>query len=152
MPEPSIKERLSAEIKSAMKAGEKTRLGALRQIHAAIVQREVDERVELDDAGVLAVLDKLAKRYRESIDQYREGGRDDLVSREEAELEIVREFMPRPLDDAEIERLVDAAIERTGAATVKDMGRVMGELKPQIQGRADMGQVSARVKARLSQS
>lgn len=150
MPEPTIKERLAAEIKAAMKAGEKTQLGVLRQIHAAIKQREVDERVDLDDAGVLAVLDKLAKRYRESIDQYRDGGRDDLVAQEEAELEILREFLPRPLDDTEIERLVDAAIERTGAATVKDMGRVMGELKPQLQGRADMGQVSARVKARLS--
>lgn len=150
MPEPTIKERLAAEIKAAMKAGEKTRLGVLRQIHAAIKQREVDERVDLDDPGVLVVLDKLAKRYRESIEQYRDGGRDDLVAQEEAELEILREFLPRPLDDAEIERLVDAAIERTGAATVKDMGRVMGELKPQLQGRADMGRVSARVKARLS--
>lgn len=150
MPEPSIKERLSADIKAAMKAGDRTRLGVLRQIHAAIQQREVDERVDLDDAGVLAVLDKLAKRYRESIDQYRDGGRDDLVSKEEAELEVVREFLPRPLDEAEIERLIDEAIERTGAATVKDMGRVMGELKPQVQGRVDMGRVSARVKSRLS--
>lgn len=150
MPESSIKERLSADIKTAMKAGDKTRLGVLRQIHAAIKQREVDERVDLDDAGVLAVLDKLAKRYRESIDQYRAGGRDDLVSKEEAELGIVQEFLPQPLDDAEIERLIGAAIERTGAATARDMGRVMAELKPQVQGRADMGDVSARVKSRLS--
>jgi len=149
MADTSIKERLSAEIKAAMKGGDKPRLGALRQIHAAIKQREVDERIELDDAAALAVLDKLAKQYRESIDQYRAAGRDDLVEKEERELAVAQEFLPQPLDEAEIDRLVDEAIATTGAAGMKDMGRVMGELKPRVQGRADMGAVSARVKTRL---
>jgi hypothetical protein len=150
MAQPTIKQRLAEEIRRAMKAGEKERLGALRQIHAAIQQREVDERVELDDAAVLAVLDKLAKQYRESLDQYEAAGREDLVRRERAELDVVAEFLPAPLEEAEIERLVDEAIVETGAATVRDMGRVMGVLKPKVQGRADMSAVSARVKARLS--
>jgi len=145
----TIKERLAAEIKAAMKGGDKPRLGALRQIHAAIKQREVDERIELDDAGALVVLDKLAKQYRESIDQYRAAAREDLVSKEEQELAVAQEFLPQPLDGAEIERLVEEAIASTGAGGMKDMGRVMGILKPQVQGRADMGAVSARVKARL---
>lgn len=150
MAEPTIKQRLSDEIKRAMKAGEKERLGALRQIHAAIKQREVDERTELDDAATLAVLDKLAKQYRESLEQYEAAAREDLVTKERAELDVVSEFLPRPLDDAEIDRLVEEAIARTGAASIKDMGSVMGVLKPQVQGRADMGAVSARVKSRLS--
>ena len=147
---PTIKQRLADEIKRAMKAGEKERLGALRQIHAAIKQREVDERTELDDTATLAVLDKLAKQYRESLEQYEAAGREDLVRKERAELDVVGEFLPAPLDEGEIERLVDEAIASTGAASIKDMGRVMGILKPQVQGRADMGAVSARVKARLS--
>ncbi|MDZ7748037.1 MAG: GatB/YqeY domain-containing protein [Halofilum sp. (in: g-proteobacteria)] len=150
MPEPTIKQRLSDAIKQAMKAGEKERLGALRQIHAAIKQREVDERTELDDAATLAVLDKLAKQYRESLEQYEAAGRDDLVRKERAELDVLAEFLPQPLGDDEIERLVDEAIASAGAASIKDMGSVMGILKPQVQGRADMGAVSARVKARLS--
>ena len=150
MAETTIKQRLSDEIKRAMKAGEKDRLGTLRQIHAAIKQREVDERTELDDAATLAVLDKLAKQYRESIEQYESAGRDDLVTKERAELDVVAEFLPQPLDDAEIDRLIDEAIADAGAASVKDMGRVMATLKPQVQGRADMAAVSARVKARLS--
>lgn len=149
MADTTIKERLAAEIKAAMKGGDKPRLGALRQIHAAIKQREVDERIELDDAGALVVLDKLAKQYRESIDQYRAAAREDLVSKEEQELAVAQEFLPQPLDGAEIERLVEEAIASTGAGGMKDMGRVMGILKPQVQGRADMGAVSARVKARL---
>jgi len=149
MPGTSIKEHLSAEIKAAMKAGRKDRLGALRQIHAAIKQREVDERVELDDAGVLEVLDKLAKQHRESLEQYRAAGRDDLADREEQELAVAAEFLPEQLDDAALDALVDEAIAATGATSMKDMGRVMGTLKPRVQGRADMSQVSARVKARL---
>ena len=145
----SLKERLSAEIKAAMKAGEKARLGTLRMMHAAIRQREIDNRVELDDAAVLEVLDKMAKQHRESIAQYRDAGRDDLVDQEERELAIVTEFLPEPLDEAALDGLIDEAIASTGAASMKDMGAVMGQLKPKVQGRADMGAVSARVKARL---
>ncbi|MDX1610213.1 MAG: GatB/YqeY domain-containing protein [Halofilum sp. (in: g-proteobacteria)] len=149
MTEPSIKQRLSADIKAAMKAGEKERLGALRMIHAAIQQREVDERRELDDTATLEVLDKKAKQHRESLDQYREAGRDDLAGREEAELAIIAEYLPEPLDDAAIDALIDEVVAETGAASMKDMGKVMSALKPRVQGRADMSAVSARVKSRL---
>lgn len=145
----SIKERLSADIKTAMKAGDKERLGRLRMIHAAIKQREVDDRRELDDAATLEVLDKKAKQHRESIAQYRDAGREDLAGREEAELAVIAEYLPEPLDDASLDAMIDDAIAATGAASMKDMGQVMGQLKPQVQGRADMGAVSARVKSRL---
>lgn len=146
---PSIKDRLSADIKSAMKAGDKARLATLRNIHAAIKQREIDDRIDLDDAGVIEVLDKRAKQHRESLDHYRNAGRDDLAAREEAELAVLSEYLPEPLDDAELDRLIDAAIAEAEAGSVRDMGRVMGIVKPRVQGRADMGAVSARVKARL---
>jgi len=145
----SIKERLSADIKAAMKGGDKERLGRLRMIHAAIKQREVDERSELDDPATLEVLDRKAKQHRESISQYREVGRDDLAEREEAELAIITEYLPKPLDDDALDALIDEAIAVTGAASMKDMGQVMGRLKPQVQGRADMSTVSTRVKSRL---
>jgi len=145
----SIKERLSADIKAAMKGGDKERLGRLRMIHAAIKQREVDERSELDDPATLEVLDRKAKQHRESISQYREAGRDDLAEREEAELAIITEYLPKPLDDDALDALIDEAIAVTGAASMKDMGQVMGRLKPQVQGRADMSTVSTRVKSRL---
>lgn len=145
----SIKERLGADIKTAMKAGEKERLGALRMIHAAIRQREVDERRELDDAATLEVLDKQAKQHRESLDQYRNAGREDLAAREEAELAILAEYLPEPLSETELDALIEEALSETGAASMKDMGRVMAVLKPRAQGRADMAAVSARVKARL---
>lgn len=147
---PSIKDRLSTDIKSAMKAGDKARLATLRNIHAAIKQREIDDRVDLDDAGVIAVLDKRAKQHRESLDHYRNAGRDDLAAQEEAELAVLAEYLPEPLDDAELDRLIDAAIAEAGAGSVRDMGRVMGIVKPRVQGRADMGAVSNRVKMRLS--
>lgn len=145
----SIKERLGADIKAAMKAGEKERLGALRMIHAAIRQREVDERRELDDAATLEVLDKQAKQHRESLEQYRNAGREDLAAREEAELAILAEYLPEPLSEPALEALIDEVLDETGATTMKDMGRVMAALKPRVQGRADMGAVSARVKTRL---
>lgn len=145
----SIKERLGADIKAAMKAGEKERLGALRMIHAAIRQREVDERRELDDAATLEVLDKQAKQHRESLEQYRDAGREDLAAREEAELAILAEYLPEPLSEPALEALIDEVLDETGATTMKDMGRVMAALKPRVQGRADMGAVSARVKTRL---
>lgn len=149
MPPASLKERLSADIKAAMKGGDKARLATLRMMHAAIRQREIDSQSELDDQGVLEVLDRQARQHRESIAQYGEAGRDDLVEREQAEVAVIAEYLPEPLDEAELDCLVDAAIAATGAASMKDMGAVMGELKPQVQGRADMGAVSARVKARL---
>ena len=144
-----IKAHISAATKDAMRAKDKVQLGTLRLIQAAIKQVEVDERIELDDTAVLAVLDKMLKQRRDSIDQYRKAGRDDLAAKEEAEIGVIQTFMPAALSEAEIEALVDAAIAATGATAVKDMGKVMGVLKPQVQGRADMGAVSAKVKARL---
>lgn len=145
----SVKEQLSADIKAAMRAGDKKRLATLRSIHAAIKQREIDDRVELDDDGVLAVLDKRAKQHRESLTAYRDAGRDDLADQEQAELAILGEYLPAALSEAEIDALIDAAIGESGAASVRDMGRVMGIVKPKVQGRADMAAVSARVKSRL---
>jgi len=144
-----LKTRLQDAVKDAMRSGDRTRLGTLRMIMAALKQREVDERVELSDADVLAVLDKQVKQRRESEQQYREAGRGDLADREEAEIAVLAEFMPQPMSEAELDQLIGAAIESTGAESMRDMGKVMAELKPKVQGRADMGQVSARVKARL---
>lgn len=135
-----------------MKAGEKDRLVVLRMLTAAIKQREVDERIELDDTQVLTVLEKMIKQRRESIAQYEKGGRDDLAAREAAEIEVLQPFLPEPLDEAEIEALIEAAITETGATSIRDMGKVMAHIKPQVQGRADMGAVSGRIKARLTGS
>lgn len=145
----SLKQRINEDVKTAMRNKAKERLGTLRLVTAAIKQREVDERIELDDTQVLAVLDKLAKQHRESIDQYQAAGRDDLVAKENAELTIIREYLPQPLTEGEIAGLIEAAIGETGAAGMKDMGAVMAALKPKLQGRADMGKVSAQVKAKL---
>ncbi len=146
----SLKEQLQQDMKQAMRGGEKRRLGAIRLVMAAIKQREVDERTELDDAAVTAVLDKMAKQRRESIAQYSKAGRDDLVEQENFELELLKSYLPEQLGEAEIDAMIEATIQSTGAASVKDMGKVMGQLKPKLQGRADMGAVSARIKARLS--
>ena len=137
-------------MKQAMRGGDKRRLGAIRLVMAAIKQREVDERIELDDAAVTAVLDKMAKQRRESIAQYSKAGRDDLVEQENFELELLKTYLPEQLEAAEIDAMIEATIQSTGATSVKDMGKVMGQLKPRLQGRADMGAVSARIKARLS--
>lgn len=145
-----IKARIKDDTKAAMKAGDKLRLSTVRLISAAIKQREVDERIELDDAAVLAVLDKMAKQRRDSITQFREAGRDDLADKEVLELEIIQDYLPAALSDAEIAQLIEDAVAAAGASGMGDMGKVMGQLKPQIQGRADMGAVSAQVKARLS--
>lgn len=144
-----LKGRIQADVKDAMRARDKDRLATLRMITAGLQQKEVDDRVELDDAGVLALLDKMAKQRRESIEQYEQGGREELAQRERAELAVIESYLPQPLSAAELDALVDEAITATGAAAMADMGRVMGELKPRVQGRADMGEVSARVKARL---
>ncbi len=145
----SLKSRLQDAVKQAMRDGDRARLGTLRMVMAAIKQVEVDERRELDDAEVLAILDKQVKQRRESVEQYRGGSRDDLADREEAEIRILTEFLPQPLTDRELEELIDQAIADAGAESVRDMGKVMAALKPRVQGRADMGQVSGRVKARL---
>ena len=137
-------------MKSSMKSGDKHRLGVVRLILAAIKQIEVDERIELDDTRILAVLDKMVKQRRESIAQYSKAGRDDLVAVEDAEIVIIQEYLPAALSEAEINELVDASIASTGAASIKDMGKLMGVLKPQLQGRADMGKVSQLIKSRLS--
>lgn len=144
-----LKDRIQQAVKDAMRGGDKRRLGTARLITAAIKQREVDERIELDDEQIVLVLDKMCKQRRESLEQYRKANREDLAEQEEYELGVLKEFLPEPLSDAEIDALIDAAVTETGAAGIKDMGKVMGILKPQLQGRADMGAVSARIKARL---
>jgi uncharacterized protein len=145
----TLKARITEDMKSAMRAGDKARLGTIRMVLAAIKQVEVDTREALDEGQVLVVLDKMVKQRRESIAQFRAAGRDDLAAGEERELEVIQSYMPEPLSEAEITAMIDAAIAETGAASIRDMGRVMGELKPRLQGRADMAVVSSQVKARL---
>ncbi len=145
-----LKQSLTADMKASMKGGDKKRLGVIRLVLAAIKQIEVDERIELDDNRVLAVLDKMVKQRRESISQYKEAGRDDLWEQEEYEVSILQDFLPAALSEDEIDQLIANAIGNTGAASIKDMGKVMGILKPQMQGRADMGAVSGKIKAQLN--
>jgi uncharacterized protein len=145
----SVKSRLKEDMKQAMRSGDKARLGTIRMALAAIQQREVDERIELDDAQALGVLDKMIKQRRESVEQYRAGAREDLAAKEAAEIEVLGAYLPEPLGEQELAAMIDAAIAKTGAASMKDMGRVMAVLRPQAQGRADMAEVSAMVKARL---
>lgn len=146
----SIKETILADIKSAMKSGDKPKLATLRLVSAAMKQREVDERIELDDQQVLAVLEKMVKQRRESIRQYNDAGRDDLAGQEEFELSILKDYLPEPLSEEEISSLIDQALADSGAQGAADMGKVMGLLKPAVQGRGDMGAISKQVKARLS--
>ena len=145
-----LKHRINEDVKAAMRGKEKQRLAALRLITAAIKQKEVDERIELDDAQTTGVLNKMANQSRESIAQYEKAQRADLVARERFELELITGYLPQPLAAAEIQSLIDEAIAATGAASMKDMGKVMGQLKAQMQGRADLGKVSGMVKTRLS--
>jgi uncharacterized protein YqeY len=145
----SLKDRIQQDVKDAMRAKDKARLAAIRLITAAIKQREVDERIELDDAQVTAALDKMAKQRRESISQFEKAGRDDLIAQEVMELEIIQSYLPEQLGEDEINALIDSAMQATGATSIKDMGKVMGQLKPKLQGRADMSAVSALIKARL---
>ena len=145
----SLKDRINQDVKDAMRARDKPRLGTLRLITAAIKQREVDERIELDDTQVTMVLDKMVKQRRESIVQFEKAGRDDLITIENNELEIITPYLPEQLGEDEINALIDAALEQTGASSIKDMGKVMGQLKPKLQGKADMGAVSAMIKAKL---
>ena len=145
-----LKTRIAEATKAAMKAREKERVAALRLVGAEIKRVEVDERKELDDADVLVVLDRMRKQRNDSLTQYRDAGRDDLADKEQFELDLIQEFLPQPLTEAEVGAMVDEAIASVGASGMQDMGKVMGQLKPQVQGRADMGQVSGLVKSRLS--
>jgi uncharacterized protein YqeY len=138
-------------MKTAMKAGDKDRLKVVRLIMAAVKQVEVDQRVELDDAGVLSVLDKMVKQRRDSVEQFQKGDRQDLADIELAEIVVLEDYLPEQLSDAELEAMIDEAISSTGAETIRDMGKVMGAIKDRAAGRADMGAVGARVKARLGQ-
>ena len=146
----TLKERITEDMKSAMRAGQKDRLAVVRLILAAIKQREVDERIVLDDTQVMAVLEKMAKQRKESITQFDSGGRADLVAKEQAELVVVQSYLPAQMSDAELDAMIAEAITATGATTVKDMGKVMGIVKGKAAGRADMGAVGARIKQKLS--
>jgi uncharacterized protein len=148
----TLKERITEDMKSAMRAGEKERLGTIRLALAAIKQREVDERITLDDGQVLTVLEKMIKQRKEAITQFQAGGRADLVAKESAEVSILEAYLPARLSDAELDALITGAIAATGATSPKDMGKVIASVKSQAQGRADMGVVSARVKEKLAQN
>jgi hypothetical protein len=136
-------------MKTAMRAGDKERLGTVRLLLAAIKQREVDERITLDDGQVLAVIEKMIKQRREAISQFESGGRSDLVAKENAEIGVLQGYLPAQLTAAELDALISEAITATGAASIKDMGKVMGFMKPKAQGRTDMGALSARIKQKL---
>ena len=146
----SLKQRLTDDMKAAMKGGDKGSLGVIRLVNAAIMQKEVDERIELDDAAVLAGLEKMVKQRKDSVSQYEGAGREDLAAIERAEIVVIERYLPAKLDEAAIAAAIEAAIASTGAAGPADMGKLMGVLKPQLAGQADMGQVSALVKRRLA--
>lgn len=143
------RQKILDDIKAAMKAGDKPRLATLRLMSAAIKQREVDERIELDEPATIAILDKLLKQRRESIAQYSKAGRDDLVAQEQSEAELIQTYLPEQLSPEEIAQHIDATIGDTGASSIKDMGKVMGLLKAKLQGKADMSEVSKAIKAKL---
>ena len=145
----SLKARIQDDVKNAMRAHERERLAVLRLVTAAIKQKEVDERIELDDAQVLAVLDKMVKQRRESLEQYRAAGRDDLADQEAFELELIQTYLPEPLGEEELAALISEAIDGVGASSIKDMGAVMNALRARVQGRADMKAVSQAVKNQL---
>ncbi len=146
----SLKNKITEDMKSAMKAGEKDRLKVVRLILAAVKQVEIDKRIELDDAAVLAVLDKMVKQRRDSVDQFEKGNREDLAAIERAEIVVLEDYLPEQLSADELAAMVDEVITATGAAGMRDMGKVMGQIKAKAAGRADMGAVSATVKERLN--
>ena len=146
----SLKLRITDDMKAAMRAKETARLGTIRLLLAAIKQKEVDERIELDDAAVSSIVEKLIKQRKDSISQFQAAGRNDLVAAEQAELVVLQAYLPEQLSAAAVEAAVVAAIAESGASSARDMGKVMGLLKPRLAGRADMGQVSALIKARLA--
>jgi uncharacterized protein YqeY len=145
----SLKARITEDMKAAMRTGEKDRLSCIRMLQAGIKQREVDERIELDDTQVLAVIDKMIKQRKESVTQFQAGNRADLVAKESAEIAVLTAYLPAQLGDAELDSMIREAISATSAASMKDMGKVMGILKPRVQGRTDMGALSARIKSAL---
>ena len=145
----SLKEKIKDDIKQAMRDKNESRLTTLRMLSAAIQRREVDERIQLDDAQVIAVIEKLVKQGRESIEQYVKGGRQELADKESGEIAVFQAYLPQQLSEAEIDKFVAEAIAATGASSIKDMGKVMGVLKPKLQGRADMGKVGGKIKAKL---
>lgn len=146
----TLKNTIQEHVKQAMRDRDRQRLGTLRLVTAAIKQKEVDERIELDDTAVLAVLDKMVKQRRESLEQYEKAGREDLAAQEQFELDVLQEYMPEPLGESELASLIEQAIEASGAQSMRDMGPVMAALKDQVQGRADMKAVSNAVRARLT--
>ncbi|MFA7320683.1 MAG: GatB/YqeY domain-containing protein [Dokdonella sp.] len=146
----SLKARITDDMKAAMRAGEKERLGAIRLILAALKQREVDERIVLDDAQILAILEKMLKQRRDSIEQYGAANREDLAAVERAEVAVIQAYMPAPLSSEELDRIVAKAIADSGATSAREMGKVVGLVKPLVAGRADMGQISELIKARLA--
>jgi uncharacterized protein len=146
----TLKERITEDMKTAMRAGEKERLGTIRLMLAGIKQREVDERITLDDVQVLTVLEKMIKQRKEAITQFESGGRADLVAKEQSELGVLQSYLPAQLGDAELDALIAEAVTASGATTIKDMGKVMALVKAKAQGKADMGVVSARIKQKLS--
>ena len=147
----ALKDQLSSAQKDAMRAKDKTRLGTIRMAMAAIKQREIDEQITLDDTAVLAILTKMVKQRQDAAGQYDDAGRDDLAQKEREEITVLEDFMPTPLSDDELNALIEDAVTSTGASSMQDMGKVMGLLKPKVQGRADMGAVSQKIKARLNQ-
>jgi hypothetical protein len=145
-----LKQRIMDDMKSCMREGDKERLVTIRLALSAIKQQEVDSRSTLEDADILTILDKMAKQRRESIEQFEKAGRDDLASKEKDELKVIQTYLPSQLSDEEIASIIDEAIQTTGAQTMRDMGKIMGIIKPKMQGRADMSAVSALIKSRLS--
>lgn len=146
----SLKQQLTEDMKTAMRGGDKQRLGVIRLILAAVKQREVDERIELDDTQTIAVLEKMVKQRKDSVSQYAAAGREDLADVERAEMAVIEAYLPAKLSEAEIDALIDAAIAETGATSARDMGKVVAAVKAKAAGRADMGQVSGRIKQRLN--
>jgi len=146
----SLKENITADMKQAMKAKDQSRLTTIRMLQAAIQRKEVDERITLDDTQVMAVIEKLIKQSRDALSQFEQAGRQELADKEKADIDVWQSYLPEQLGEAEIDKLVADAISETGATTMKDMGKVMAALKPKLQGRADMGQVSAKIKAGLA--
>ncbi|MCK5724137.1 MAG: GatB/YqeY domain-containing protein [Gammaproteobacteria bacterium] len=150
MTDSALKTRITDDVKTAMRSKDKQRLGTLRLLTAAIKQVEVDQRIELDDDNIVAIIEKMLKQRKDSIEQFEKAGRNELAEIEIKEVAILKEFMPEQLSDAEVETLIDEAIAATGAEAMKDMGKVMGILKPKLAGKADMGAVSGKIKAKLS--
>ena len=149
MPDSPLKKQINETMKAAMRAKEKERLGTIRLVLAEIKKVEVDERIDPDDVRVTSILDKMVKQRRDSIKQFTDAGRDELAAKEQSEIEVIQEFLPQPLSAEDIASLIEKAIASTGAASMQDMGKVMGVLKPQMAGRADMGKVSGLIKHRL---